>query len=74
VSARLENDEDTRVLLKNGWYPEDDGWCVNSAGIVVPPRKPDYVLVVLSCEQPSFEDGLRVTETIAGEINETMAR
>jgi hypothetical protein len=62
----------THVFLKNGWYPEESGWCVNSAGIIDPPTRPDYSLVVLSCEQPTFEDGLRITESASLVINRAL--
>jgi hypothetical protein len=74
IAAGLENDAHTRLYLKNGWYPEEDGWCVNTAGVIVPPRNPDYFLVVLSCEQPSFEDGLQIAEKTAAILNESLAR
>jgi beta-lactamase class A len=49
------------TYLKNGWYPESDGWVVNSVGIISGQRG-DYVLVLLTDSQPSMEYGIRVIE------------
>jgi hypothetical protein len=60
------------VVLKNGWYPEDDGWRVNSAGAVHTAAH-DYVLVILTDSQPSFEDGVGLVEAMARRVNAVMA-
>jgi hypothetical protein len=60
------------AVLKNGWYPEDDGWRVNSAG-AVHTAEHDYVLVILTDSQPSFEDGVDLVETMARRVNAVMA-
>lgn len=55
--AREESRLETpRVYLKNGWYPEEDGWIVNSAGIIAG-ESGEYVLVLLTDAQPTFEAG-----------------
>jgi beta-lactamase class A len=60
------------VYVKNGWYPEEDGWRLNSAGVVKTPAT-DYVLVVLSDTVESMDSGINVIEQVAGLINDYMA-
>jgi hypothetical protein len=74
VSAGLDLGEThaDAVFLKNGWYPADEGWRVNSAGIVRPGRGPAYVLVVLTDAQPSMEYGIETIETVARLANQFM--
>jgi beta-lactamase family protein len=61
-----------KVFLKNGWYPEEDGWRVNSAGLVETPAD-KYVLVVLAYPTPNMDEGITLIESIAGRINGYMA-
>ena len=61
-----------RVYVKNGWYPEEDGWLLNSAGVVRTPST-DYVLVVLSDAAASMDSGISVIEQVAGLVNAYMA-
>jgi hypothetical protein len=60
------------VYVKNGWYPEEDGWRLNSAG-VIRTQGSDYVLVVLSEASPSMERGIEAIERVSGLINDYMA-
>jgi beta-lactamase class A len=60
------------VYVKNGWYPEKDGWRLNSAGVVKTPAS-DYVLVVLSDTAERMDSGIDVIEQVAGLINDYMA-
>ena len=53
--------ENAMTYLKNGWYPEEDGWVVNSVGIV-DGRFGEYVVVLLTDSQPTFEAGVRIIE------------
>jgi beta-lactamase class A len=46
----------TNVYLKNGWYPTDDGWIVNSAGIL-DGKSGSHIVVILTDSQPSLEEG-----------------
>jgi len=57
------------IGVKNGWYPDDDGWWVNSAGFVSSTGGPSYTIAILSAEQPSLEYGVWVIERIAYLIN-----
>jgi beta-lactamase class A len=61
-----------RVYVKNGWYPEEDGWRLNSAGVVRTPST-DYVLVVLTEAAASMDSGIDVIERVAGLVNAYMA-
>jgi hypothetical protein len=60
------------VFLKNGWYPEEEGWRVNSAGLVETAAD-RYVLVVLVYPASGMEEGVRLIESIAGRVNRFMA-
>jgi len=48
----------TDVYVKNGWYPEDDGWIMNSVGIL-DSQTGSHIVVILTDRQPSLEDGKR---------------
>ena len=62
------------VLIKDGWYPEMDGWRVNSAGIVAgPDRAAAYVLVILTEKQPTMQYGIDTIEGVATLINGFMS-
>jgi hypothetical protein len=50
-----------RTYFKNGWYPEEEGWIVNSAGIVAGPSG-NYVIVLLTDQQPTMEGGIEYIE------------
>jgi beta-lactamase class A len=58
------------VGLKNGWYPEDDGWRVNSAGVIIPAGgSGGYALAILTDGQPDMEYGVETIEHIAALVN-----
>jgi hypothetical protein len=63
----------TEVFLKNGWYPETDGWRVNSAGIIQTPDE-GYVLVIFSYPNDSLEEAIALLESVAAPINDYMTR
>jgi beta-lactamase class A len=71
VPARVEDiDPDANVLVKNGWYPSDEGWRINSAGQVYPgDGEPPYVLVIFGNGFETYEEGVRVVESIAALAN-----
>jgi hypothetical protein len=60
------------VMLKNGWYPEAEGWRLNSAGIIVSPGA-QYVLAILTDSSPTMESGIELIERLATRINAYMA-
>ena len=58
---------------KDGWYPADEGWWVNSAGFVLPDHeKPPYALAILTNGQPSVEYGAETVHGIAAQIHQRM--
>lgn len=68
-------DPDATVLLKDGWYPEYDGWLVNSAGVVIPSTgAPPYAIVILGEGFLYYEDGVDAIEAIAHMANGLMLR
>jgi hypothetical protein len=58
--------------LKNGWYPGEEGWRVNSAGIVRPRTGPAYAIAVVTDERASWEEGVETIEGIAAQVNAGM--
>jgi hypothetical protein len=63
------------VLLKDGWYPDDDGWLVNSAGLVTPSSSATpYAIVVLGEGFSSYDEGLEVVNDVAAMANGLLLR
>jgi beta-lactamase class A len=74
ITAGL-SEEDTHVYMKDGWYPGEEGWRVNSAGVVVPvDGRAPYVLVIFSDGAGTYDHGLETVEWVAALINAFMAR
>lgn len=61
------------VGLKNGWYPAEDGWWVNSVGFVLPDDAAPYTIAIMTDEQPSLAYGIQTIETVARLIHEERA-
>jgi hypothetical protein len=59
------------VLLNNGWYPETEGWRINSAG-AVEDTGGGYVMVVLTYRSDTLREGIGLVELIASRINGLM--
>ncbi len=59
------------VYLKNGWYPEEDGWRINSAGAVQTPRGA-YFIAVFAYPTPTMDAGVEIVERIATQLNSAM--
>ncbi len=58
------------VGVKNGWYPAETGWWVNSAGFFLPSNgKPGYTVAIMADAQPSLAYGIETIETIARQIH-----
>jgi hypothetical protein len=56
--------------IKDGWYPAECGWRVNSAGFVIPGNEqPAYTITVLTRKQPSLEEGIETIEELARHIH-----
>ena len=74
VSAGIDISDQAGAVLavKNGWYPEDEIWRVNSAGALTVAGETDYVMVVLSDGAPDFPRGVRGIEEIAATANRAL--
>jgi beta-lactamase class A len=70
VTAGLPDEAD--VALKNGWYGDDDGWRVHTAGVVHDGHR-SYVLVIMTSENPSFDYGQQTVEDLATMINASLS-
>jgi hypothetical protein len=59
------------LALKNGWYPAEAGWRVNSAGIVFPRdgNTPAYALAVMTNSQESWRYGIATIEGVATRVH-----
>jgi len=57
----------TTVALKNGWLPVPGGWVINSIGHVSGAGE-DYVLAMLSDDNPSEAYGIETLSTVSGLI------
>ncbi len=55
-----------RVGVKNGWYPDEDGWEVNSAGFMIAADgRNGYTIAVLSDRQESFDETVDAIQRLA---------
>jgi beta-lactamase class A len=52
------------VQVKNGWLPDTGGWDINSLGVFTGPDK-DYMMAVLSDDNPSEDYGIDTIEDVA---------
>ncbi len=60
----------TIIGVKDGWYPADCGWWVNSAGLILPSNgAPAYTMAVLTSEQSTWEYGIETIETVGGFVH-----
>jgi beta-lactamase class A len=58
---------DPLVGVKNGWWPAEDGWEVNSSGFVLARLAgPSYSIAVLTAKQPTFEYAVETIEALSG--------
>jgi hypothetical protein len=55
------------VALKNGWLPVGPGWEINSIG-QVSGRYRDYLLAVLTSDDPSMAYGVATIEGISQQV------
>ena len=61
-----------RVALKNGWYPGEEGWRVNSTGIVWPRAGNAYAIAIVTGGRVSWQEGIETIEGIAAPLNTMM--
>ena len=60
------------VHVKNGWLPESAGWHINSLGAFTGKGK-NYLIVVLTDDNPSEEYGIDTIENVARVIHRDLA-
>lgn len=72
VSAGTDPASGDRVELKNGWYPGDEGWRVNSVGIVRPRTGDPYAIAIVTGGRVSWQEGIDTIEGIAAPLNAAM--
>ncbi|MBA3946207.1 MAG: serine hydrolase [Herpetosiphonaceae bacterium] len=65
ISAGVANG--TFVALKNGWYPDNDGWGVHSMGIVHAPNK-NYTIAIFTSQDPSMAYGIDTVQQVAASV------
>lgn len=66
-------DPAAEVMIKNGWYPAEDGWRINSAGIVKPGNGSEaYVIVILGSGFADREEAIALVERLASVFNAMM--
>lgn len=59
--------------VKNGWYPEYEGWVLASTGYVLPEDgRPAFTIAVFTDGWDSFSTGVGELESIAGLISNTL--
>lgn len=69
VTAGTTGQGDAHVAVKNGWYPGNEGWRVNSVGIIVPRSGPTYSIAVVTDDRASWQEGIDTIEGIASPLN-----
>jgi hypothetical protein len=73
AAAPEEVPEGTIVGVKDGWYPADCGWWVNSAGLLLPGNeKPAYTMAVLTSQQSTWGYGIETIETVGKIVHERL--
>jgi hypothetical protein len=67
VPAGADTSGEEIVGVKDGWYPDDDGWRVNSVGFISPldPGEDPYTIAVMTNNQTTQEYGIATIEGLA---------
>jgi hypothetical protein len=61
---------DTFIGVKNGWYPGDEGWRVNSAAVVLSSDpETGYAMAVMTDGQPTMGYGIQTIEQLAAAVD-----
>lgn len=58
---------DASIAIKNGWYPQGNGWGINSVGLVASAGK-SYAIAVYTNPDPSMDYGIQTIEQIAVQV------
>lgn len=64
---------DAYAGLKNGWYPEENGWVVNSLGYVIEPDGRAYTIAVFTFGQRDYYTAASTIESIARQVHFELA-
>jgi len=59
------------IALKNGWFPEHEGWGINTIGYIDAGRR--YTIAVYSRQHPSKAAGIDFVERIVSELHASIA-
>jgi hypothetical protein len=63
-----------RTGVKNGWYPERDGWVLNSLGYVLDSAdSPDCTIAIFTDEQIFFYDGVSEIQSLGQLVHQSLA-
>src|SRR4030095_14002712 len=73
ITAGADVEAGDHVAIKNGWYPGDEGWRVNSVGIVRPASGDPYAIAVVTDGRPSWDEGIATIEGIARPVRQAFA-
>jgi hypothetical protein len=67
VPAGADASSEEIVGVKDGWYPDEDGWRVNSVGFISPlsPEHFPYAIAVMTNRQTTQEYGIATIEGLA---------
>jgi hypothetical protein len=67
IPAGADDSGQEIVGVKDGWYPDDDGWRVNSVGFITPlqPGAEPYAIAVMTNYQSTQEYGIETIEGLA---------
>jgi len=60
---------DDAVGVKDGWYPGEEGWRVNSVALVRPRSGAAYATAIVTGGRASWREGIETIEGIAAPIN-----
>jgi len=61
-----------QIALKNGWYPGEEGWRVDSVGIVRPQAGVPYAIAVMTDGRSSWREGIDTIEGIAAPLKTSL--
>jgi hypothetical protein len=74
VAAGADDSGNEIVGIKDGWYPDDDGWRVNSVGFISPLSRTEepYAIAVMTNYQSTQEYGIETIEGLALPVYEAL--
>jgi hypothetical protein len=62
------------VGLKDGWYPGEEGWRVNSVGVIRPANAPAYAIAVVTDGRETWQEGIDTIEGIASRLHAAIGK